>query len=144
MTTATATAGKKPIGAKEETKDNSGATLQQLLEYMAGGEARGKFIGGILIRVVALLGLMAMPFVIGQATKALSKLQIHLFSHMQSLSMGFFHRMPVGEILSRVTNDAEAVALFCESAVGQLVRAVLQILMILVVILPSATRTGSW
>ena len=39
----------------------------------------------------------------------------------------------MGEILSRVTNDAEAVALFYESAVGQLVRAVLQILMILVV-----------
>jgi ATP-binding cassette subfamily B protein len=67
------------------------------------------------------------------ATKALSKLQIDLFSTMQTLSMGFFHRTPVGEILSRVTNDAEAVALFYESAVGQLVRAVLQILMILVV-----------
>ncbi len=52
---------------------------------------------------------------------------------MQTLSMGFFYRTPVGELLSRVTNDAEAVALFFESAVGQLVRAVLQILMILVV-----------
>jgi ATP-binding cassette subfamily B protein len=185
MTTAKATADKKSLGAKEKTdsgspaidkKGTTGATLRRLLEYMAGGEARGKFIGGVLVRVVALLGLTVMPFVIGQgtnvisdpngtiaellrwtiigviagavylagsffadrifsdlATKALSKLQIHLFSRMQTLSMGFFYRTPVGELLSRVTNDAEAVALFYESAVGQLVRAVLQILLILIV-----------
>ncbi|MGD9049432.1 MAG: ABC transporter ATP-binding protein, partial [Anaerolineae bacterium] len=67
------------------------------------------------------------------ATKALSKLQIHLFSQLQTLSMGFFYRTPVGELLSRVTNDAEAVALFYEQAVGQLIRASLQIILILVV-----------
>ncbi len=82
MTTATATADRKSLGAKEKTKDNSaaikkksqtGATLRRLLEYMAGGEARGKFIGGILVRVVALLGLTAMPFVIGQGTNVISE-----------------------------------------------------------------------
>jgi ABC-type multidrug transport system fused ATPase/permease subunit len=187
MTTTTATANDRTIGTKEKIKGSSpsikkksttGPTLRRLLDYMAGGKARGKFIEGILVRVVALLGLTAMPFVIGQgtnvisepggttaellrwailgaiaggvylagslfadrifsdlATKALSKLQIHLFSRMQTLSMGFFYRTPVGELLSRVTNDAEAVALFYESAVGQLVRAVLQILMILIVML---------
>jgi len=185
MTTATATANGKALGANKKTesrraaidkKGTSGVTLRRLLAYMAGGEARGRFIAGILVRVVALLGLTAMPFIIGQgtnvisdpggttaelvrwailgliagaiylaasffadrifsdlATRALSKLQIHLFSQMQTLSMGFFYRTPVGELLSRVTNDAEAVALFYESAVGQLVRATLQILMILVV-----------
>ncbi len=185
MTTATATADSKSIGTKEKTKGDgavikkkstTGPTLRRLLEYMAGGNARRRFIGGTLVRVVALLGLTVMPFVIGQgtnvisepggttaellrwaiigaiagavyltgsffadrifsdlATKALSKLQIDLFSRMQTLSMGFFYRTPVGELLSRVTNDAEAVALFFESAVGQLVRAVLQIFIILVV-----------
>ena len=183
MTTATATADRKSVGTRTKQKNasaaikqksNTGPTLKRLLGYMVGGKARDKFIVGILIRVVALLGLTAMPFVIGQgtnvisepggttsellrwaiigaiagavylagsffadrifsdlATKALSKLQIHLFSHMQTLSMGFFYRTPVGELLSRVTNDADAGALFYESAVGQLVRAVLQILMIL-------------
>ena len=185
MTTATATADKKSLGTKEKIKGGSpaidkkghtGATLKRLLDYMTSGEARPKFIGGILVRVVALLGLTAMPFVIGQgtnvmsdpngtteelvrwtilgviagliylvgsyfadrifsdlATKALSKLQIHLFSRMQTLSMSFFYRTPVGELLSRVTNDAEVVALFYEQAVGQLVRAALQILLILIV-----------
>jgi ATP-binding cassette subfamily B protein len=183
MTAATATAGEKSLGAKEEVgtkaiykKSDTGANLRRLLEYMAGGEARGRFIAGALVRVVALLGLTAIPFLIGEgtnviserggtveelaryailgviagaiylvgsffadrifsdlATKALSKLQNHLFSQMQTLSMGFFYRTPVGELLSRVTNDAEAVALFYESAVGQLIRASLQILLILIV-----------
>ncbi len=185
MTTATATADKKSLGTKEtikggspaiDKKGHTSATLKRLLDYMTSGEARPKFIGGILVRVVALLGLTAMPFVIGQgtnvmsdpngtteelvrwtilgviagliylvgsyfadrifsdlATKALSKLQIHLFSRIQTLSMGFFYRTPVGELLSRVTNDAEVVALFYEQAVGQLVRAALQILLILIV-----------
>jgi ATP-binding cassette subfamily B protein len=183
MTTATATADRKSLGAKEkvgrraiEKKSDTGATLRRLLEYMVGGDAQGRFIAGTLIRVVALLGLTAMPYLIGRgtnvisepggtveeltryailgviagaiylagsffadrifsdlATKALSKLQIHLFSQMQTLSMGFFYRTPVGELLSRVTNDAEAVALFYEQAVGQLIRAALQILLILIV-----------
>jgi ATP-binding cassette subfamily B protein len=165
------------VGTKAiDKKSDTGANLRRLLEYMAGGEARGRFIAGVLVRVVALLGLTAMPYLIGEgtnvisepggtveelvpyailgviagaiylagsffadrifsdlATKALSKLQIHLFSQMQTLSMGFFYRTPVGELLSRVTNDAEAVALFYESAVGQLIRASLQILLILIV-----------
>jgi ATP-binding cassette subfamily B protein len=164
--------GRKAIDKKSDT----GVTLRRLLEYMAGGEARSRFIAGALVRVVALLSLTAMPYLIGRgtnvisepggtveeltlyailgviagavylvgsffadrlfsdlATKALSKLQIHLFSQMQTLSMGFFYRTPVGELLSRVTNDAEAVALFYEQAVGQLIRASLQILLILIV-----------
>jgi ATP-binding cassette subfamily B protein len=179
MTTATATAKKKPmeagttaLGRKNDTIPN----LRRLLEYMAGGEARGRFLLGTLIRLVALLGLIALPYLIGEgtnvysepggsvdqliqftilgaiagavylvgsffadrifsdlATKGLSKLQIHLFSQMQTLSMGFFYRTPVGELLSRVTNDAEVVALFYEQAVGQLIRAVLQVLLILIV-----------
>jgi ABC-type multidrug transport system fused ATPase/permease subunit len=184
MTAATTTARSKRKArenqrarrAAVDEKGQTSATLRRLLDYMAGGEARPKFTGGIFVRLVALLGLTAMPFIIGQATniisdpdgstaellrwtilgavaglvylvasffadrmfsdlatKGLSKLQIHLFSHMQTLSMGFFYKTPVGELVSRVTNDAEAVALFYEQAVGQLVRAVLQICMILAV-----------
>ena len=82
MTTATATADSKSVGTKEKARTSSpaikkksttGPTLRRLLEYMAGGEARGKFVGGILVRVVALLGLTAMPFVIGQGTNVISE-----------------------------------------------------------------------
>jgi len=67
------------------------------------------------------------------ATKGLYKLQNALFDHMQTLSLTFFDRQPLGQLLSRVTNDTEAVSLFYESAVAQIIRAVVQILLIVLV-----------
>jgi ATP-binding cassette subfamily B protein len=69
------------------------------------------------------------------ATHGLYKLQTTLFSNLQTLSMGFFFKNPPGELSSNITNDAEVVSLFYTSAVGQLIRAVLQIMMILIVML---------
>ena len=45
----------------------------------------------------------------------------------------FFDRQPLGQLLSRVTNDTEAVALFYEQAVAQIIRAIAQILLIVIV-----------
>jgi len=67
------------------------------------------------------------------ATHALYNLQTALFAHIQTLSLTFFDRQPVGELMSRVTNDSEAVALFYESAVAQMIRALFQIGMIVIV-----------
>jgi len=69
------------------------------------------------------------------AANALSRLQCHLFDHMQTLSLSFFDSQPLGELMSRVTNDTESVALFFESAVSQMIRAVIQISMIIIVML---------
>ena len=69
------------------------------------------------------------------ATGGLYKLQTTLFANIQTLSMGFFYKNPPGELSSNVTNDAEVVSLFYTSAVSQLIRAVLQIFMILIVML---------
>jgi ATP-binding cassette subfamily B protein len=180
-----ATAAKKTLALNEasrsgpaiEQKGDTGAVLRRLLGYMTGGKARSKFIMGIIMRLIALLGLVAMPYITGQAmnildsngsaeelinwvvygfiagivylifslfadrtfanlaTHGLYNLQTHLFSHMQTLSMSFFFKTSVGELLSRVNNDAEAVAVFYENAVGQLIRSTLMILMIVVVML---------
>jgi hypothetical protein len=56
-----------------------------------------------------------------------------MFGTMQGLSLDFFDRRPVGQLLSRVTNDTEAVATFNENAVSQIMRGVFQILLIVVV-----------
>ena len=69
------------------------------------------------------------------ATHGLEKLQTHLFNHMQTLSLSFFDRQPIGELLSRVTNDSEAVARFYESAASQIIRAVIQIVLVFVIML---------
>lgn len=67
------------------------------------------------------------------ATSGLYKLQRHLFEHMQTLSLSFFDRQPLGQLISRVTNDTEAVSLFYENVVAQIIRAIFQILLVIVV-----------
>ena len=181
-----ATAAKSTLDANEKTKaaraidqpSNTGQTLRRLTGYMIGGEHRSRFVLGTLLLIVALAGLVTLPFATGQATnvisdpegtvdeltqwavigavagavylvmsyisgrifadiatKGLYKLQTHLFTHMQSLSLNFFDRVPIGELLSRVSNDSEVVALYFEQAVSQLIRAVLQIIIIVIVML---------
>lgn len=41
--------------------------------------------------------------------KAIYRLRQQLFSHLQKLPFGFFDKQPVGKIMSRVTNDTEAL-----------------------------------
>jgi ABC-type multidrug transport system fused ATPase/permease subunit len=67
------------------------------------------------------------------ATNALYGLQRDLFNNLQTLSLSFFDRQPLGELMSRVTNDTETVSLFYENAVSQLIRALFQILVTIVV-----------
>jgi len=181
----TATAERKSLKVREKTAgksieqpDDSGKILRRLMFYMAGEDARPKFIGALILRVFALCGLTAIPFLTGQginvisspngtsaelqrfiipaliaggfylllsfladrvfadlATRALNKLQKHLFSHMQTLSISFFDRQPIGELMSRLTNDTEVVSLFYEQAVSQMIRELVQITLTLVVML---------
>ena len=44
---------------------------------------------------------------IGQ--RALADLRIRIFTHLQSLSIGFYERRPAGVLISRMTNDVEAL-----------------------------------
>ncbi len=67
------------------------------------------------------------------ATHGLASLQQDLFTRMQELSLNFFDRQPIGELMSHVTNDTETVSLFYESAASQIIRALFQIAMILIV-----------
>ena len=150
-------------------------TIPRLLGYMIGGPRKGKFAIAVVLRVVALLGLTAIPFIMGSgmnviteggdasdlnpwgvaglvaggvylffsflsdrmfsrmASQGLYELNIDMFSNLQSLSMGFFFSNPPGELSSNVTNDAEVVSLFYTNAVSQIIRAFLQIFMILIV-----------
>ena len=159
-----------------QKKDDTLLIINRLLDFMTRGEARPKFLTAMTLRVIGLLGVIAVPYFTGQAinvisepggtlnelwrwvlyafiagglyiglslvaerlfsdlaTRALYKLQRRLFEHMQTLSLNFFDRQPVGELMSRVTNDTETVALFYESAVAQMIRAIIQILLIIVV-----------
>ncbi|UCF26722.1 MAG: hypothetical protein JSW42_08645, partial [Chloroflexota bacterium] len=161
-----------------EKPDDTLQIISQLLNYMAGDDNRARFILAVVVRIIALLGLIALPALTGQAinvlqdpggtlaelqrwiiyavisgavflimtflaermfadlaTQGLQKLQTHLFSHMQGLSLNFFDRQPIGELLSRITNDTEVVSLFYEQAVGPIIRASITIILAFLVML---------
>ncbi|MDX2381947.1 MAG: ABC transporter transmembrane domain-containing protein, partial [Acidimicrobiia bacterium] len=67
------------------------------------------------------------------ASEALYGVQTDLFDNVQTLSMAFFFKNPPGELSSNVTNDAETVSLFYTTAVSQILRSTLQVVLILVV-----------
>jgi ATP-binding cassette subfamily B protein len=183
MTTATADTKSidfvdKHPGKAIDKPDDTPQILERLVGYMAGGEKRSRFILALALRIVGLIGLVALPAFTGQAvnvvsdpngttselgqwvvlavaaglfflvlsffaermfsdlaTRGLYALQVHLFSHMQTLSLNFFDRQPIGELMSRLTNDTEVISLFYESAVAQIIRAFIQIFLILIVML---------
>ncbi|MBE9012981.1 ABC transporter ATP-binding protein, partial [Pseudanabaenaceae cyanobacterium LEGE 13415] len=67
--------------------------------------------------------------------KAIYNLRRHLFEHMMTLSLNFFDRRPIGELMSSITNDTEVIALFFRSGLGTLVSEGLRIIFIVVAML---------
>jgi ABC-type multidrug transport system fused ATPase/permease subunit len=88
----------------------------------------------VILAVIAGLLYLGISFIADRmwgdlATRASYKLQVHMFSHMQTLSLTFFDRQGRGELMSRLTNDSEVISLFYESAVTDILRAVIQIVL---------------
>jgi len=52
--------------------------------------------------------------------KATVQLRRHLFEQMQTLSLNFFDRQPIGELMSRVTSDTELISQFFQTGLNQL------------------------
>jgi ATP-binding cassette subfamily B protein len=45
----------------------------------------------------------------GISQRALARLRAHLFGHLQTLPLAFFEARPAGELMSRLTNDIDAI-----------------------------------
>ena len=54
--------------------------------------------------------------------RSLKKLRKELFEHMQTLSLSFFDKRPAGDLMSRLTNDIDAIAAALAQNVTQLIR----------------------
>ncbi len=52
---------------------------------------------------------------------ALFKLRKELFQHTQDLSLNFFDRQPIGELMSSVTNDIDAIAALFQGPLGSII-----------------------
>ncbi len=68
----------------------------------------------------------------GVSQRALKRLRAELFRHLQSLPMAFYDRNPAGELMSRLTNDIDAINQAVAQNVTSLLASVLSMVGILV------------
>lgn len=68
------------------------------------------FMAVMLVRFAAQFGQFYLTTVAGQ--RSMHRLRAAVFSHIQRLSVSFFDRNPVGRLVTRLTNDVEALTEF--------------------------------
>src|SRR5947209_1709892 len=67
--------------------------------------------------------------------RALQDLRVRLFAHLQSLSIGFYSRNRAGVIISRLTNDVEALDQLVEDGMATLFQSGLTLIGVVVILL---------
>jgi ATP-binding cassette subfamily B multidrug efflux pump len=122
-----------------------GALLDLLAPFLMGMAidrfiAAGDLAG--LLRIVALmlgaylgawLAKIVQGFVMARVSqKAMRNLRRDLFEHLQTLSLAYFDRHPHGELMSRLTNDMDAISRVLAQNVAELFTGLLTLVGILV------------
>jgi ATP-binding cassette subfamily B protein len=67
------------------------------------------------------------------AQDALYRLRTELFDHIQTLSLNFYDRRPIGELMSSVTNDIDTIDSFFSRSLSQMISALLTITITVIV-----------
>src|SRR5581483_2217753 len=67
--------------------------------------------------------------------RALQDLRVKLFTHLQQLSIGFYSRNRAGVIISRMTNDVEALDQLVEDGLATLIQSSLTLIGVVVILL---------
>ncbi len=123
-----------------------GYTLLGLLGPYLMGQAIDKFIGGKdpagLLRIALfmlgsyflynLFQAIANRIMAGVSQRALKNLRRDLFEHLQRLSIGFFDTHGAGELMSRLTNDIDAINQAVSQNVTSLIASVLSLVGIVI------------
>ena len=103
-------------------------------DYIAQGNINGlALISLILLGIILLDGLKQyvatyLTQLIGQ--KAVLTLRLDIFRHLQKLSIRFYDRNPAGRLITRATNDVEALNEMLSSGVVTIIGDVMQLLFI--------------
>ncbi len=71
------------------------------------GLLAGLFFGAVVLKALTQFGQLYLMQRAGQ--QALYDLRVEVFAHVQQLSMRYFHRNPVGRLMTRMTTDIESV-----------------------------------
>jgi len=114
--------------------------------YLAGQAIDAGIVTGdtgaltvIVIAFLAVAGVFALAtyaqtYLVGWVgTRALQDLREHVFAHLQSMSIGFFTRRSPGVLISRMTNDIEALNQLLTSGVTTLFSSVLTLIGVVVI-----------
>ncbi|MCG8345478.1 MAG: ABC transporter ATP-binding protein/permease [Chlorobiales bacterium] len=111
-------------------------TMLAIDDYIAVGDINGlAFISLVLFGVILLDGLKQyaatyLTQLIGQ--KAVLNLRMDIFRHLQKLSIRFYDRNPAGRLITRATNDVEALNEMLSSGVVTIIGDIMQLLFIVV------------
>jgi ATP-binding cassette subfamily B protein len=91
------------------------------------------FLASALIYAVASYAQTYLVGWVGQ--RALQDLRLKLFAHLQALSIGFYSRNRAGVIISRMTNDVEALDQLVEDGLATLIQSSLTLIGVVVILL---------
>jgi ABC-type multidrug transport system fused ATPase/permease subunit len=93
----------------------------------------GVFLVSAVVYAVATYAQTYLVGWVGQ--RALQDLRLKLFSHLQSLSIGFYSRNIAGVVISRMTNDVEALDQLVEDGLATLIQSSLTLIGVIVILL---------
>jgi ABC-type multidrug transport system fused ATPase/permease subunit len=90
----------------------------------------------LLSAIVYAVASYAQTYLVGWVgQRALQDLRVRLFSHLQRLSIGFYSRNRAGVIISRLTNDVEALDQLVEDGMATLFQSGLTLIGVVVILL---------
>jgi len=89
----------------------------------------------LLSAVVYAVASYAQTYLVGWVgQRALQDLRVRLFTHLQKLSIGFYSRNRTGVIISRLTNDVEALDQLVEDGLATLIQSGLTLIGVVVIL----------
>jgi ABC-type multidrug transport system fused ATPase/permease subunit len=92
-------------------------------------------VGFLLSAILYAVASYAQTYLVGWVgQRALQDLRVQLFSHLQSLSVGFYSRNRAGVIISRLTNDVEALDQLVEDGMATLFQSGLTLVGVVVIL----------
>ncbi|RPI56896.1 MAG: ABC transporter ATP-binding protein, partial [Chloroflexi bacterium] len=113
--------------------------VQQVVDLLVGGQELDRLnlyalaLGAIFLLRSA-LGIVQSYLVAWVGERVVARLRRELYEHLLSLSLGFFAGQPVGEVLSRLTNDVQVIQVAVTSNIIILVQQVVMAAGIVVIV----------
>src|SRR2546423_3104619 len=93
-------------------------------------------LGFLISALVYAIASYAQTYLVGWVgQRALQDLRVRLFAHLQSLSIGFYSRNRAGVIISRLTNDVEALDQLVSDGMATLFQSGLTLIGVVVILL---------